>query len=164
MDYKNIFYFNIKNSWKSITLLTFLAILPNFFGMINFQAPWGFKIHIFQYLIFLAAIIYGPTGGLISGAFGSLFTAITLNNPYIIIGNIILGFFVGFLTRLKWNVILAVLTAYLIQLPWLYYSDIYLAHMPVKVVHGVIIALFLSNMLWSTVASLTYKPIKSLIK
>ena len=86
MNYKNIFYFNLKYSWKSITLLTFLAILPNFFGMINFTTPFGFKIHIFQYLIFIAAIIYGPVGGLISGAFGSLFTAITLNNPYILIG------------------------------------------------------------------------------
>jgi uncharacterized membrane protein len=164
MNYKNIFYFNVKNSWKSITLLTFLAILPNFFGMINFQTPFGFKLHIFQYLIFLAAIIYGPIGGLISGAFGSFFTSISLNNPYILIGNIILGFFVGFFTRLKWNVILAVLTAYLIQLPWLYYSDIYLAHMPVKVVQGLILALFLSNTLWSVVTLLTYKPIKSLIK
>lgn len=164
MNYKNIVYFNVKNSWKSVALLTFLAILPNFFGMINFQTQWGFKIHIFQYLIFLAAIIYGPIGGFISGAFGSLFTAITLNNPYVLIGNIILGFFVGLFIRLRWNAVIAVLTAYLIQLPWLYYSDIYLAHMPIKVVQGVIIALFLSNMLWSIVTLLTYKPIKSLIK
>ncbi len=158
MYYKNILYFNI-NSWRSVTLLTFLAILPNFLGMINIATPFGFKLHIFQYLIFLAAIIYGPMGGLISGTFGSLFTSITLNNPYIIIGNMILGFFVGFFTRLKWNTILAVLAAFLIQLPWLYYSDIYLAHMPVNIVYSLIIALFFSNLLWAIVAHYTAKHI-----
>ena len=163
MKYENIFNFNIKWTWKTISLLAFLAILPNFFGMLNISTAWGFKIHFFQYLVFLASVIFGPVGGLISGAFGSVFTAVTMNNPYIVIGNMILGFFVGFFFRLKWNIILAVLGAYLIQMPWLYYSDIYLANMPVKVVHGVIIALFLSDILWAGLTWATYKPIKRLV-
>jgi len=164
MQYKNIFDFDVKNSWKSISLLAFLAIMPNFLGMINISTSWGFKIHFFQYLVFLAAIIYGPLGGAVSGAFGSLFTAVMLNNPYILVGNVILGFFVGVLFRLNWNIVLAALGAYLIQMPWLYYSDIYLAHMPVKVVYGVIIALFFSDILWAGLAWITYKPIKGMIK
>jgi len=163
MNLKNIFLLDINLAWKSITLLALLAILPNFFGMINISTPWGFKIHTFQYLIFLAAIIYGPIGGFVSGAIGSLFTAISLNNPYVMVGNIILGFSVGILTRLNWNIILSVLTAYLIQLPWLYYSDVYLANMPVSIVQGLIFALFLSNLLWAGVALMTYKPIKNTI-
>jgi len=162
MEYKNIFKFDIKPTLESMSLLALLSILPNFFGIINIATPFGFKIHFFQYLVFLAAIIYGPIGGLISGAFGSVFTAVTLNNPYIIVGNMILGFFVGFFVRLKWNIILAVLMAYLIQLPWLYYSDIYLAHMPVKVVHGVIIALFVSNIIWGAVAGWSSRYVKGL--
>ena len=130
-NYGNILDFNIKWTWKTITLLSFLAVFPNILGLYS-TTIFGVRIHFFQYLIFLAAIIYGPSGGLISGAFGSVWTAIALNNPYILIGNMILGFFIGFFIRLKWNIILAVLTAYLIQLPWLWLTDIYLAHMPVK--------------------------------
>jgi len=163
MEYKQIFNFDIKLTWKSISLLAFLAIFPNFLGMINLPTAWGFKIHLFQYLVFLAAIIYGPTGGLISGAFGSVFTVITMNNPYILIGNMMLGFFVGFFVRLKWDIILAVLTAYLIQMPWLYYSDVYLAGMPVKVVYGVIIALLISDLLWGFFAKLSYKKINGVL-
>ena len=162
MQYKDMFSFKL--SWKSISLLAFLAVFPNFFGMMNISTAFGFKIHFFQYLVFLAAVIYGPVGGLISGAFGSVFTASALGNPYIAIGNMILGFFVGFFFRLKWNLVLAVLTAYLIQLPWLYYSDVYLAGMPVKVVYGVIITLFISNMVWAGLTVITYKPLRRLLE
>ncbi len=144
-------------SFRSISMLAFLAILPNFFGMINLPTVWGFKIHIFQYLVFLAAFMYGPLGGLVSGGVGSLFTAISMGNPYIIVGNIILGFCAGLFFRMRWHAMLCILAAYLIQMPWLYYSDIYLAGMPVKVVHGVIIALFFSDILWGWLAWLTYK-------
>ena len=123
---------------------------------------FGVRVHFFQYLIFLAAIIYGPAGGFISGAVGSIYTSFALNNPYIMIGNIILGTVFGVLIRLKWNIILAVLTSYLIQLPWLYLTDVYLVHMPVKVVQGVIIALLFSNILWAVVAKLSYKKIRNL--
>lgn len=162
MPIKNIL--TIKFSAKSVILLMFLAALPNLFGMINMPTVWGFKIHVFQYFIFLAAILYGPVGGVIAGAFGSAFTALALNNPYVMIGNMILGFFVGYFFRRKWNLILAVLVAYVIQLPWLYYSDIYLAHLPVNIVRGVVIALFFSNIVWGIVTHLTYQPIKKLIK
>jgi len=157
--YKNIFGFDIKWTWKTISLLAFLAIFPNILGLYH-TTLFGVRIHFFQYLIFLAALIYGPTGGLISGTAGSLYTAIALNNPYIIIGNIILGTLFGLFVRLKWNLIIAVLTAYLIQLPWLWFTDIYLIGMPVNVVKGIVIALFVSNILWAAVAGISYKKIK----
>lgn len=159
---KNIFNFNINWNPKTISLLTFLAIFPNILGLLNITL-FGVKIHFFQYLIFLAAMLYGPKGGLISAGFGSLYTAILLNNPYIIIGNMLLGFITGFLIRLKWNIILAALTAYLIQLPWLIITDIYLAHMPISIVKGIIIALFISNLLWAIVAKTTVRYIVNLI-
>ena len=158
---KNILNFNIKWTYKSVTLLIMLAILPNLLGMIH-TTLFGVRIHFFQYLIFLAAIIYGPIGAVISATMGSLYTAIALNNPYIIIGNIILGTFFSIFIRLKWNVILAALTAYLIQLPWLWFTDIYLANMPVQVVKGIVIALLLSDILWAVVAKLTYKGIRNI--
>jgi hypothetical protein len=108
-------------------------------------------------------MIYGPIGGLISGTIGSIYTAFALNNPYLIIGNIILGTLFGLFIRLKWNVILAVLTAYIIQLPWLLYTDIYLINMPVNIVKGIVIALFVSNILWAAIAGLTWKKVKSIV-
>lgn len=160
---KNILNFNIKWTWKTIILLSFLAIFPNILGLYS-TTIFGVRIHFFQYLIFLAALIYGPAGGLISGAFGSLYTAIALHNPYVIMGNIILGTLFGLFVRLKWNLIIAAITAYLIQMPWLWVTDIYLANMPMKVVKGIVVALFFSDILWAAVAGLTYKKMKRAIQ
>ena len=159
--YNNIF--NIKLTWKTITLLSFLVIFTNILSLYHLTL-FGVKIHFFQYLIFLAAMIYGPIGGLISGAIGSIYTSIALNNPYLIVGNIILGTLFGLFIRLKWNIILAALTAYIIQLPWLLYTDIYLLNMPINIVKGIVIALLISNILWAIVAGLTWKKVKILIK
>src|SRR3989338_6602954 len=116
--YENIF--KLKFNWKTFSLLVFLVIFPNILGMFNINL-FGIRIHFFQYLIFLAAMLYGPLVGALSGAFGSIWTALALNNPYIIIGNIILGLFTGLFFKKKLNIMLAVLLAYLIQLPWLWF-------------------------------------------
>ena len=159
--YENIF--DIKFNWKTLSLLAFLAFFPNFLGMIH-TSVLGVRIHFFQYLIFLAAIIYGPAGGMISGAFGSMYTAIVLHNPYIIVGNIILGALVGlFVKKYNFHVISAVLTAFLIQIPWLWATDIYLAGMPIKVVNGIVVALLISDLLWGTVAHLTAKKVRAIV-
>lgn len=160
MQYKNIFNLDIKWNYKSITLLAILIFLPNFVGMINIPTAFGFKLHLFQYLIFIAAAIYGPFGGLFAGGFGSLFTAVMLNNPYIIVGNMLLGFFVGLFLKKGINLIIAVLMAYSIQLPWLWLTDVYLASMPISIVNGVVIALFFTNIVWALLAYYSYKPIK----
>ncbi len=162
MEYKNILDFNIKWTWKTISLLSFLAVFPNILGLFH-TTMFGVRIHFFQYLIFLAAIIYGPIGGLISGGFGSVWTAVALDNPYIIVGNMLLGSLFGLFVRLKWNIILAVVTAYLIQLPWLWVTDIYLVNMPVNVVKGIVVALFFSDILWAVVASWSSKYVEGLI-
>jgi len=68
-----------KHNWsfRSFVMLALLTILPNIFGLVNITL-FGFKIHLFQYMIFLAAIIFGPYGGLAAGAFGSVYSAITI--------------------------------------------------------------------------------------
>ena len=143
-----------------MSLLVFLALFPNLLGMVNISTSWGFKIHLFQYLVFIAAAVYGPFGGLISGGFGSLFTAVFLNNPYIIVGNMILGFFAGWFFRKGINLIAAVFFAYLIHMPWLWLTDVYLAGMPIKIVNGVVIALFFSDLVWALAAYYSYKTVK----
>ncbi|MBU0627755.1 MAG: hypothetical protein KKC75_01075 [Nanoarchaeota archaeon] len=161
--YRDILNFNIKWSYRSIITLALLAILPNWIGMYN-TTIFGFKIHFFQYLIFTAAMVYGPVGGIISGAFGSVWTAINMHNPYILIGNMLLGFLVGVFIRLKWNVILAVLTAYIIQMPWLWLTDVYLAGMPVKAVNMIVVALLFSDLIMGVLAGLSTKHLKKILK
>ena len=163
--YRNIFGMEVKFTYKSIALLSFLAVFPNILGLIVLPTPFGFNLHLFQYLIFAAALLYGPFGGLVSGAFGSVYTALLLNNPYIIFGNIILGFFFGYFAKnKKIHVLPAMFIAYAIQLPWLYVTDIYLAKMPLPAVQGVIIALLASNILWAYLAGKSYKQIGKLIE
>ncbi|MBN2067247.1 MAG: hypothetical protein JW744_02155 [Candidatus Diapherotrites archaeon] len=158
--YKNVF--GMEFSHKSALMLAFLAVFPNVLGMIVLDTGLGFKFHLFQILIFLAAMMYGKWGGALSGAFGSVYTAIALGNPYIIIGNIMLGFFTGIFAK-RAHIALAVLGAFAIQAPWLYYTDL-LAGMPEPAVRGVIVALLFSNIAWAFVAGKAYKRLKKLIQ
>ena len=92
---KNILDFNIEWNKSHVLAFSILLIIPNLLGLINISTPWGFNIHFFQVAIFMAAIVYGPKGGLLSGLVGSAYSAFVMANPYIIIGNALLGFFVG---------------------------------------------------------------------
>jgi len=161
MHYKNLF--SIKLDYKSASLLVFLAILPNVLGMLNISTSLGFKLHFFQIGIFAAAMLYGPVGGAVSGGIGSVYSAILMNNPYIIVGNIILGLFAGLFISFGMHTVLSVILAYLIQLPWLWLSDIYLAHMPLGAVKGVVAALLFSNIIWAALVHYTVRPFKKLI-
>ncbi|MFH1641424.1 MAG: hypothetical protein ABIC04_00835 [Nanoarchaeota archaeon] len=159
MIFKTKFNFN----WKQASLLIFLLIFPNILSIYH-TTIFGVRVHLFQYLIFLAALIYGPYAGAISGALGSIYSAIALHNPYIIIGNILLGFFFGYFVKLKWNILFAVITAYFIQLPWLWLTDVYLIHMPVSAVAGIIVALFVSDVILSVLAKYTFKHIQNFFR
>jgi uncharacterized membrane protein len=161
VKYQNIFGTEVEWDFKKIFLLISLLIFPNMMSIFHFQL-FGLRIHFFQYLIFLAAFIFGPVGGILSGGLGSLYTAIAMNNPYIIIGNIILGGSTGLFIRYKIPIVPSVIFAYAIQVPWLWYSDIYLAGMAVKHVNMIVIALLASNILCGAATKLTAKRIKNL--
>jgi len=158
---KNKQIFKILNEWdfKRVSILLILLVLPNLLSLININTTLGFKIHFFQLGIIIAAVAYGPLGGLLSGMIGSIYPAMITSNPYIIIGNMILGFVAGYLIRLRWNIIVATLVAFMIQLPWLITSDYYFMHLPIQIIFGVIIALTLSNMVWSIIAHYSGKYI-----
>jgi len=164
MEYTEKFSFNVKWNYKTIVLFLSLMILPNLLGLINLNTVWGFKIHFFQIAVFIAALIYGPKGGMLSGLVGSLYSAFVMGNPYIAIGNAILGFFVGLFVRYKFNTIIAVMLAYLIQLPWLIITDYYLVSLPTNFILKLILALAISNLIWAIVANYTVKPIKESLR
>ncbi len=160
MEYKNIFSFDVKWNYKTIALFLFLLALPNLLGMVNISTGVGFKIHFFQAAIFIAALIYGPMGGLASGLVGSAYSAVIVHNPYIIVGNVILGFFVGLFAKYGIKTVFAVWLAFLIQLPWLVITDYYLVSLPMAFIISLIIALAVSNTIWAIVAHYAVKPIK----
>jgi uncharacterized membrane protein len=164
MEYKNALSFDIKWDYRAISLFIFLLALPNLLGMINLSTPWGFKIHFFQAAVFIAALIYGPFGGMLSGFVGSFYSALIMHNPYIAVGNAILGFFVGLFARHGFNTVIAVLLAYIIQLPWLVATDYYLVHLPLPFIRALVIALAVSNTLWAAVAHYSAKPIKAALR
>ncbi len=140
--------FDIKWNRKNLILFLSLIVLPNLLGLFNLSTPWGFKIHFFQLAIFIAAAIYGPKGGALSGLVGSIYSAIIMSNPYLLVGNVILGFFVGLFVRLKLPLLLAVLFAYCLQLPWLIITDYYLVHLEMRFIIGLILSLAASNIIW----------------
>ena len=160
---ENIWDFGINWNFKSITALTSLVILPNVLGMINLGTQFGFKIHTFQVAIFIAAIIFGPKGGLLSGAIGSLYSGFLMSNPYLVIGNAILGFCVGYFAQ-KMNVILAVLLGFGIQLPWLIATDLWLMKMPPSVLGWLVVSLLASNVIWGFLALKLAPKIRSSIE
>ncbi len=147
-------------NFRHTILLLALAVLPNFVGLLSFQTAFGFRIHLFQYLIFIAAVIYGPIGGAATGMIGSVYTAAALNNPYIILGNAILGFFAGAFFAAKNGIVVSVMAAYLIQLPWLWITDVYLVGMPLPAVKIAVVSLLVSNLLLALLTQATHKPIR----
>ena len=157
---KNLLGFDFTS--KNLLTLLLLAALPNFFGWLVFNVPWGAgKFHIFQVAIFLAAGLFGPLGGILAGSLGAVGSAVALNNPYIIVGNVILGGLTGYLYKSRnWHLVLAALAAFAVQLPWLYYSDIWLARMPVAAVEQIILALAFSNLVMALIASAALPSLK----
>jgi len=137
-------------------LLAAILILPNLFATFNFTV-FGIRIHLFQYLIFLAAMIYGPTAGALSGGLGSLFTAFVMKNPYILVGNMMLGGLTGYFLKKQIKILPAAMFAFAIQIPWLFATDVYLAGMSIIAVNSIIIALLISNILCSYLASKTVR-------
>ena len=102
-----------------------------------FTIPIGVaEIHLMQVPIILTGLALGPwTGGLV-GFIGAAVMAFRLRppNPYILLGNAILGFMTGLfylrLRKMKIRPIIpqvvSVLGAYFVQFPYVYVTDVYL--------------------------------------
>ncbi len=125
-----------------------MCALANILGI--FSIPLGLtSIHLMQLPIILSGLVLGSWSGGITGFIGTILMAYTLSpsNPYILLGNAILGFFTGliysYLKKTKKRQIipqtLSVLAAYLIQLPYLYITDVYFMPIPSQIVLTVIL-------------------------
>jgi len=137
-----------------------LVLLPCLLSLINITFAQSWKIHFFPAAIFLAALSFGPAGGLVAGVTGSLYSAIFLGNPYLMLGNVLLGVMTGVFFRKTGKIIPSVLLAYACQLPWLIVSDYYFVHLPAEFIAKLAVVLFLGNLLWALIIHLSMKPIK----
>ena len=145
---------------KTVGAMLLLVFLPNVLSMVNLTIPGGLKIHTFQVAIFLAASLLGPLGGLLSGVIGSLFSALSLSNPCLMIGNGILGFFAGWFLRSGIRPLFAVWIAFCLQLLWLIPADYYLVGLSQSFIQNLVLILFLSNTIWAVVAARLSGPLK----
>ncbi|MBI2872224.1 MAG: hypothetical protein HYY00_03435 [Chloroflexi bacterium] len=152
--YKRLLIGNTSWNMRTATILLIMAVLPNLLGALEYVTVLGYRVHFFQGPVFLAAAMYGPLGGGLAGAAGSVYTAASLGNPYIVVGNLLLGGLTGLFLRFRLPLVAAVLLAYLVQLPFLWATDVYLVGMPVAVVQKVVIALLVTNIIWALVAQL----------
>jgi len=121
------------------------------------------RIHFFQAGIFTTAFLFGPLAGALVGGLTSSYVALAImHNPWIIGGNALLGFFSAYFYT-KNHPVKAALLAYAIQLPYLIFTDIFLAHMPVYTVSGIVLILFFENLICGLIATTLTLQIKTLL-
>lgn len=139
---------------KIIAFIAVMCALANVLGF--FTIPMGItEIHLMQLPIILTGLALGPYIGGLVGFTGAAVMAFRLHppNPYILIGNAILGFMTGaFYSRLKKMrvrqiipQVISVLGAYIVQFPYVYVTDVYLMFMPSYVVLAIILKLLIED-------------------
>lgn len=155
---------NVKLYRKAASILFLLVLLPCLLSLVNITFAESWKIHFFPAAIILAAVVFGPTGGIIAGISGSLYTALFLGNPYIIMGNALFGMLAAVFYKKTGKLVPSVLLAYMCELPWLILTDYYLVHLPADFITKLAVVLLLGNILWATLIQLSLKPIRKLFQ
>ncbi|MHB8138958.1 MAG: ECF transporter S component [Smithellaceae bacterium] len=150
----------VKSFRRVVVAFGLLVFLPCLLSLINVTFAQSWKIHFFPAAIILAAISFGPAGGLVAGITGSLYSAILFGNPYLIVGNALMGFLTGVFFRKTSKIIPSVILAFVCQLPWLILSDYYFAGLSSMFIARLVVVLFLGNLFWALLISLGMKPIK----
>jgi len=131
-----------RNQRLTSRLIAFIAVMCAVANVLGFfTIPLGIaEIHLIQLPIILTGLALGPGAGGLAGFIGAAVMAFRARplNPYILLGNAILGFFTGlFYLRLKKikgrpiiPQVISVLGAYIIQFPYVYVTDVYLMPIP----------------------------------
>lgn len=147
---------------RKIAFTSVMCALSNVLGL--FTIPIGLtSIHLIQFPIILTGLSLGPWAGGLVGFIGALTMAYRLTppNPFIIPGNAILGILTGlFYLRLKKMrgspivpQVVSVIGAYILQSPYVYVTDVYLARIPSQIVLAVLLPSLLIEDLVSVLLS-----------
>ena len=153
---------NVMSYRKAASVFTFLVLLPCLLSLINITFAQSWKLHFFPAAIILAAVFYGAKGGVVAGISGSLYSALFLGNPYIIVGNALFGLLIAVFYKKTENLILCVLLAYACELPWLILTDYYFVHLSSDFIAKLVVVLLLANILWAVLIQINIKQIRKL--
>ena len=154
---------SIKSYRRAAIAFALLVVLPFLLSLINLTFAQSWKIHFFPAAIILAALIFGAAGGLVAGIAGSVYSALLLGNPYLIVGNALFGLLTGVFYKKTDKIILSVLLAFACELPWLIITDYYLVNLPAIFIGKLIVVLFLANVFWAALIHLNIKPLRKLL-
>lgn len=141
---------------RFVAFVVVMSALSNALGL--FVIPTGpVTLHLIQLPIVFSGFSAGAVAGGLVGFFGTFVMAFTLvkPNPYIIGGNAILGLLTGALyskvrklsSRPILPQVISVFFAYLVQMPYVYVTDVYLMGMPHPVVVGILGVLLIEDLM-----------------
>lgn len=141
---------------KMVAFAVTMGALANVLGLWSIRID-PITIHFIQLPMILTGLAAGPLAGGFVGFVGALVMAFTLPkpNPYIPFGNAILGSLTGiFYFRLRKmkgppvvGQVISVLGAFVVQAPYTYLTDVYLMFMPHPVVMGILLKLFVEDLI-----------------
>ncbi|PKN10508.1 MAG: hypothetical protein CVU72_00985, partial [Deltaproteobacteria bacterium HGW-Deltaproteobacteria-7] len=80
---------------RAAQIAALLIVLPFLLSLININFAQSWKLHFFPAAVILAAMVFGAGGGVVAGISGSLYSAVILGNPYLILGNALFGLLTG---------------------------------------------------------------------
>ena len=143
---------------RQVAFIVVMAALSNVLGLPPFILPLGVtNIHFIQLPIILSGLLLGASAGGLVGLTGAATMALTLPVPnfYLLLGNAILGFSTGLFhtflaTRSRRPIvshIVSAVVAYLVQAPYVYFTDLYLMRMPQPVVVAIIFTLLVEDLI-----------------
>ncbi|VVB65542.1 Uncharacterised protein [Candidatus Gugararchaeum adminiculabundum] len=130
---------NYKRIFGLILLASFAVSLAYF--AVTFQ---GMRIHFFQFAVFASALIFGPAAGFATGLVAAIPSAIATHNYWILGGNAILGACVAIYAR-KISIPLAVVAAFLTQLPYLVATDLIFG-IPLAMLQSMVLLIFAEDL------------------
>ena len=155
---------NRRISSRFIAFVIIMSAIANVLGLA--AIPIGvMSIHFMQLPIILAGLAAGPLAGGFVGFVGAIVMALTTPkgiNPYIPLGNAILGFFTGlFYLGLRKMVkkpivpqVISAMGAFAVQAPYTYVTDVYLMSMSPPVVYGILLKLLIEDLISVLICSL----------
>lgn len=148
------------NSYRRAFATSFLVILA--VALAYFALPFaGLRIHFFQLAIVLSALLFGPFAGFVTGFFAAIPSALALNNYWLLLGNGIFGLCVAFYSK-RLAVPLAVVAAFLTQLPYIIVTDLYVG-MPMAMLQSVVLLLLFEDTLAGLLSSKLHGQIRRML-
>jgi uncharacterized membrane protein len=132
---------------RLVALTAVLSALTIVLSLLSVPFMFSSRIHFFQTGILLAGAIGGPFSGLITGLIGGLYMASVRSDPTIVIGNGLLGLFVGIFSVRVRPLYAGVLAWVLIQAPWVFFTGTFIFRVPAVAMQVILLLLTVEDII-----------------